>query len=127
MLLKRPCRTTNANQIWREDGGRKIGLIITAAGRAAVATDTFPTVSMPMSAKSTVLSPLIVPARATKTGTVLGLFRRNGGATLPELTDATGWLPHTTRAALTGLRKKGHAITKSKRGDAICYAISSVA
>jgi hypothetical protein len=29
------------------------------------------------------------------------------GATLEELTDATGWLPHTARAALTGLRKRG--------------------
>ena len=24
---------------------------------------------------------------------------------------ATGWLPHTTRAALTGLRKRGYAVT----------------
>ena len=24
--------------------------------------------------------------------------------------DATGWLPHTTRAALTGLRKRGFAL-----------------
>jgi hypothetical protein len=27
---------------------------------------------------------------------------------------ATGWLPHTTRAALTGLRKQGFAIDKAK-------------
>jgi hypothetical protein len=27
---------------------------------------------------------------------------------------ATGWLPHTTRAALTGLRKKGYAIDSDK-------------
>lgn len=35
-----------------------------------------------------------------------------GGASLDELAGATGWLPHTTRAALTGLRKKGHAHTR---------------
>ncbi len=29
--------------------------------------------------------------------------------------EATDWLPHTTRAALTGLRKKGHTIAKSAR------------
>ena len=27
---------------------------------------------------------------------------------------ATGWLPHTTRAALTGLRKKGYVIDSDK-------------
>jgi hypothetical protein len=27
---------------------------------------------------------------------------------------ATCWLPHTTRAALTGLRKKGYAIDSDK-------------
>jgi DNA-binding MarR family transcriptional regulator len=42
------------------------------------------------------------------------LLQREEGATLGELIDATGWLPHTTRAALTGLRKKGHAIEKTK-------------
>jgi hypothetical protein len=40
---------------------------------------------------------------------------------------ATGWLPHTTRAALTGLRKKGHVIEKTKRDDATCYRIEAVA
>ena len=29
---------------------------------------------------------------------------------LAELVAATGWLPHTTRAALTGLRKRGYAV-----------------
>ena len=28
-----------------------------------------------------------------------------------ELIAATDWLPHTTRAALTGLRKRGYAVT----------------
>jgi hypothetical protein len=40
------------------------------------------------------------------------LLCRSEGASLKELTDATGWLPHTMRAALTGLRKKGHAIER---------------
>ena len=30
---------------------------------------------------------------------------------------ATGWLPHTTRAALTGLRKKGHRLAKSQNAE----------
>lgn len=57
---------------------------------------------------------------------VLALLRRETGATLSELTDATGWLPHSTRAVLTGLRKKGHLIDRQKRGGISCYRIASV-
>jgi hypothetical protein len=32
------------------------------------------------------------------------------GALLDKIVAATGWLPHTVRAALTGLRKRGYAI-----------------
>jgi DNA-binding transcriptional regulator PaaX len=62
-------------------------------------------------------------AAPNKIGVVLGLLRRDDGATLAELVAATGWLPHSTRAALTGLRKKGHVLEKSKRGDITCYRI----
>jgi DNA-binding IclR family transcriptional regulator len=54
---------------------------------------------------------------------VLALLHRDAGATLAERVEATGWLPHTTRAALTGLKKKGYVIEKSKRGDVACYRI----
>ena len=39
---------------------------------------------------------------------VVGLLQRDRGATLAEIIAATDWLPHTTRAALTGLRKRGY-------------------
>lgn len=39
------------------------------------------------------------------------LVVRDEGATLDQMIAATGWLPHTTRAALTGLKKKGYAIS----------------
>ena len=51
---------------------------------------------------------------ANKANLVLELLKRPEGATIPQLVVATGWLPHTTRAALTGLKKKGHAVTSSK-------------
>jgi hypothetical protein len=54
---------------------------------------------------------------------VIALLERTEGATLGEMVAATGWLPHTTRAALTGLRKKGHSIDKAKRGEETCYRI----
>ena len=52
----------------------------------------------------------------TKQSQVLDLLRRTQGAPLSAIVDATGWLPHTARAALTGLKKKGHAI-ESRRVD----------
>ena len=50
------------------------------------------------------------PRSGTKIAEVVALLQRGDGATLAELVAATGWLPHTTRAALTGLRKRGYAI-----------------
>src|SRR5208282_6685546 len=49
------------------------------------------------------------PRGGTKLAEVVELLQRDRGATIDELIDATGWLPHTTRAALTGLRKRGFA------------------
>ena len=54
------------------------------------------------------------PKATTKTAAVLGLLTRPEGATLEQMVAATGWLPHTTRAALTGLKKKGHDLTSIK-------------
>ena len=42
------------------------------------------------------------------------LIVRDEGATLDQMIAATGWLPHTTRAALTGLKKRGYAISSDK-------------
>jgi hypothetical protein len=51
------------------------------------------------------------PRDGTKLAQVIGLLQRDDGATLAELMAATGWLPHTARAALTGLRKRGYDVT----------------
>lgn len=63
--------------------------------------------------------------KPSKTSQVLELLRRPEGATLAQLVEATGWLPHTTRAALTGLRKKGHAIVKGKIDGATRFTIAA--
>ena len=39
------------------------------------------------------------------------MLEREAGATIDEIVAATGWLPHTTRAALTGLRKRGYELS----------------
>ena len=51
------------------------------------------------------------PRSGTKIAQVIELIQRDIGATLGELIASTGWLPHTTRAALTGLRKRGYAVS----------------
>ncbi len=67
---------------------------------------------------------LDAPAPTSKIDQVLALLDGEQGATLTEITELTGWLPHTARAALTGLRKKGHVITRGKRGEVTCYRIA---
>ena len=58
---------------------------------------------------------LAVPvAKFTKRDQLAALLVRDEGATLDQMIAATGWLPHTTRAALTGLKKLGYAIDSDK-------------
>jgi transcription initiation factor IIE alpha subunit len=64
------------------------------------------------------------PRPASKIDQVTAMLERKQGATLAEMTDVTGWQPHSARAVLTGLRKKGHVIVKSKRDDVTCYRIT---
>ncbi|MBB6124632.1 DUF3489 domain-containing protein [Sphingobium subterraneum] len=55
--------------------------------------------------------------RTTKSAAVTKLLSRAKGATLAEIGGATGWQPHSCRAFLTGLRKKGKELTKEQRSD----------
>lgn len=49
-------------------------------------------------------------AKSTKTQTkqsmLIGLLKRKRGATINELSEATGWLPHSVRGAISGTLKK---------------------
>jgi hypothetical protein len=58
---------------------------------------------------------------------VIELLQRDHGATIDELIAATGWLAHTTRAALTGLRKRGYtvAINRSDKERRSLYRITA--
>jgi uncharacterized protein (UPF0128 family) len=56
----------------------------------------------------------IPPKRVSKQQLLADLLVRDSGATLHEMVSATGWLPHTTRAALTGLKRKGYALSSDK-------------
>ncbi len=66
-------------------------------------------------------------ARRTKADTILDLIQRPTGASISELTKATGWQPHSVRAALTGLRKKGREVARAKDENNVTrYRIAAV-
>ena len=58
---------------------------------------------------------------------MIELLRREHGATLETLIVATGWLPHTARAALTGLRHRGDDVQleRGQNGNASVYRIDA--
>lgn len=53
-------------------------------------------------------------ATPTKHQQVIDLLTRDDGASLKELSAVTNWLPHSTRAFLTGLKKKGYTFSSEK-------------
>jgi hypothetical protein len=53
----------------------------------------------------------------SKSAQVLDLLSRPEGATIDQLVTATGWLPHTTRAVLTGFKKKGYILVSDKPAE----------
>jgi hypothetical protein len=55
--------------------------------------------------------------RTSKKATIEALVGRKEGAAITELMTATGWQEHSVRAALTGLRKAGHVITRERLDD----------
>jgi hypothetical protein len=128
-----------AKRQWRATKNRNIGAFITEAGRAVVSVE-LPTILQENVAVANVndsnvqglagvapvslASPRAAP-RPTKQTLTLDLLKRDGGASLVELAAATGWLPHTMRAALTGLRKKGHPIVAEKTDGVTRYRIAA--
>ena len=64
----------------------------------------------------------------TKQAVLIELLKRPEGATLPQMTEATGWQVHTVRGAMAGALKKklGLEITSEKQtGSARVYRITN--
>ena len=114
------------DQRWRDDGDLTIGVIATDAGRAIIDPPATEDPSSSPQPRVTADGAAAEP-RSTKQALLLDLLKREGGASLDEIVAATGWLPHTSRAALTGLRKKGHEIAKEKVEGTTRYNIRAVA
>jgi hypothetical protein len=54
---------------------------------------------------------------STKRAKLIAMLERPEGASVAEIGHRFGWLPHTVRAAITGLRRAGRAVTRSKDAD----------
>jgi hypothetical protein len=149
--LMREVRSKPGMPIWRNgEDDRPISLMITRAGRDAIGveetalaealrssnkrpeekdTPTLETRSQDrVGAKETIDDRAALPRSGTKQALVIEMLCAKKGATLDTLIGATGWLPHTTRAALTGLRKRGFAIERTREdGSDSIYRIVSAA
>ncbi len=110
--------------LWRETGdGHGTTLIATEAGLAAIGIE--PVVantmtnlrkakqqlaSAPKSSPETSADPKAPKAIAIRTGTkqaqIIALLQRPAGASITEIVDATGWLPHSARGLISGGLKK---------------------
>ena len=77
-------------------------------------------------AKAKPKTPAPVAAKPEKKSEkLIALLRRADGASLSDITEATNWLPHSARAMLTGLRKKGFTLDKSKVDGVTRYRITA--
>jgi hypothetical protein len=56
-------------------------------------------------------------ATSSKSDIVGKLLARPKGATIAEVSNATGWQAHSVRAFFSGLRKKGSALERELRKD----------
>jgi hypothetical protein len=60
----------------------------------------------------------------SKLETLEKLLKRKSGATIAEMTKATGWQQHSVRGALAGaMKKRGHTITSDKADGTRRYRI----
>ena len=137
--LMREIRQKPGMPLWRKDAeDRCFSLVVLRAGREAIGVEDEaegePPASKPGMAKA---SPKAIgspkgqsveqgpaanspPRAGSKQATIVDMLAGPKGATLDALVEATDWLPHTMRAALTGLRKRGFEIDRSrddKRGS----------
>jgi hypothetical protein len=89
-------------------------LVVTPAGLAAIGVE-------PAAPEPDVLDIGWPQPPGGKLGILLAAVARPEGATLGDLTAASGWLPHTARAALTRLRQRGYDVRLADTGSRRAY------
>ncbi len=111
---------------WREEEDRRFGALINDAGRAAIGLrESSPS---PETLSQIEAAPKPSEVRSgTKQSLLLDLIRRDEGASIDDIVAKTGWLAHTVRAAITGLRKRGHEIGLRKEEGGSRYHYTQAA
>jgi hypothetical protein len=144
--LVREVRAKAGMPVWRRDNvGQNYAVKLTAKGlKALVVGDGSDDATSPSEAPQPQPKPrankasgpdlagehakTLTPRAGSKLARVIGLLQRPEGATIRSLMEATGWLPHTTRAALTGLRKRGYAVARERiEGEGTVYRVAATA
>lgn len=65
------------------------------------------------------------PRAGSKQAALVDMLSLSGGATIAAIASSMSWLPHTTRAALTDLRRRGYSIARNPReGSPALYSIA---
>jgi hypothetical protein len=104
---------TDLNTVWRHD--EKRGPITLRA--TPLACRTLGITDEQHETPPTEMPPAPVQHRkGTKQAKLIEMLRAEGGATIDEIVEATGWKPHTIRGAMSGALKKklGLTITSEK-------------
>lgn len=98
-----------SDMVWREADGAGMTLVITEIGLAAIGIE-------PGTAPTEQPAP---DAKTSKQNTIVALLRRRQGASIAEMTAATGWLPHSVRGWMSGAAKKrlGLELVSEKDGS----------
>ena len=111
MALAREIRAKDGMPIWRhdKDADRNYSLKLTAAGIKIALSEA--DVNQP-SANVRSNSTSTPPRETSKLSQVMLMLSQESGITIDQISKAMGWLPHTTRATLTGLRKRGIQIIR---------------
>ena len=127
--LMREVLTKPGMPIWRKgDDGRAMSLLILKAGRDLILDhgESPPSNKRIFSITGSEGEPnydltsttsLAQPRAGSKLARVIAMLSTEAGASLKALAEMAGWLPHTTRATLTGLRKRGFLIERVKDDD----------
>ncbi|WP_416898596.1 MAG: DUF3489 domain-containing protein [Minwuia sp.] len=64
--------------------------------------------------------------QGTRQAQLFDLLQRDDGADIDEMVQLTGWQPHSVRAVLTGFRKRGIEVTRTKKvnGVSVYHAVA---
>lgn len=75
-------------------------------------------------ANPTVSNPAVQKVLPTKHQQIIDMLSRESGATLEDMSNTATWLTHSTRAFLSGLKKRGYDVVSYKAEGVRRYKIA---